>query len=39
LNTPSVASVASVHKNELLLFFTLLELSLIVLAGRVGGAA
>jgi Kef-type K+ transport system membrane component KefB len=32
------ASVISTHKNELLLFFTLLELSLIVLAGRVGGA-
>ncbi len=28
----------SAHKNELLLFFTLLELTLIVLAGRVGGA-
>jgi len=28
----------SAHKNELLLFFTLLELALIVLAGRVGGA-
>lgn len=26
------------HKNELLLFFTLLELTIIVLAGRVGGA-
>lgn len=36
---PSTAvSVASTHKNELLLFFTLLQLSLIVLAGRVGGA-
>ena len=28
----------NVHKNELMLFFTLLELALIVLAGRVGGA-
>ncbi len=28
---------AGTHKNELLLFFTLLELTLIVLAGRVGG--
>jgi Kef-type K+ transport system membrane component KefB len=35
---PDAALVASTHKNELLLFFTLLELSLIVLAGRVGGA-
>lgn len=29
---------SAVHKNELLLFFTLLELSAIVIAGRVGGA-
>ena len=35
--TASGASVIGAHKNELLLFFTLLELSLIVLAGRVGG--
>jgi Kef-type K+ transport system membrane component KefB len=35
---PSTAAVVTTHKNELLLFFTLLELSLIVLAGRVGGA-
>lgn len=33
----TVAAVGA-HKNELMLFFTLLELSLIVLAGRVGGA-
>ncbi|MDP9082505.1 MAG: cation:proton antiporter [Pseudomonadota bacterium] len=32
-----VAGVAT-HKNELLLYFTLLELTLIVLAGRLGGA-
>lgn len=34
----SAAAAASTHKNELLLFFTLLQLSVIVLAGRVGGA-
>ncbi len=28
----------SAHKNELLLYFTLLELTLIVLAGRIGGS-
>jgi hypothetical protein len=39
LNVPSAAAaVAGPHKNELMLFFTLLELTLIVLAGRVGGA-
>jgi Kef-type K+ transport system membrane component KefB len=38
LISSSAASVASTHKNELLLFFTLLQLSVIVLAGRVGGA-
>ena len=32
-----IASAAG-HKSELLLFFTLLELTLIVLAGRIGGA-
>jgi Kef-type K+ transport system membrane component KefB len=32
------AAMLSTHKNELMLFFTLLELALIVLAGRVGGA-
>jgi Kef-type K+ transport system membrane component KefB len=31
-------SAAGAHRNELMLFFTLLELALIVLAGRVGGA-
>ena len=38
MSAPSLASVASSHKQEILLFFTLLELSLIVLAGRVGGS-
>jgi Kef-type K+ transport system membrane component KefB len=38
LGAPSLVSVASSHNNELLLFFTLLELSLILLAGRVGGS-
>jgi Kef-type K+ transport system membrane component KefB len=38
LSTPGAAAVVGTHKNELLLFFTLLELSIIVLAGRVGGA-
>src|ERR1700691_1752069 len=33
------ASLAGPHKTELLLFYTLLELAVIVLAGRVGGAA
>ncbi len=33
----TVAAVGA-HKNELMLFYTLLELTLIVLAGRVGGA-
>jgi Kef-type K+ transport system membrane component KefB len=34
----TVAGAATSHKNELLLFFTLLELAIIVMAGRVGGA-
>ena len=34
----AAAAAGSVHKAELLLFFTLLQLTLIVLAGRVGGA-
>ena len=38
MSAGSVTSVASSHKQEILLFFTLLELSLIVLAGRVGGS-
>jgi Kef-type K+ transport system membrane component KefB len=33
------AALAGPHKNELLLFYTLLELTIIVLAGRLGGAA
>jgi len=37
LNIPSAAAVTGTHKNELLLFYTLLELTLIVLAGRIGG--
>jgi len=32
------AALASPHKNELLLFYTLLELTLIVISGRLGGA-
>jgi Kef-type K+ transport system membrane component KefB len=32
------ASIAGAHKSEILLFFTLLELMLIVLAGRIGAA-
>jgi hypothetical protein len=31
-------AAASSHRQEILLFFTLLELSIIVLAGRIGGA-
>src|ERR1700679_3308742 len=31
------AALASPHNNELLLFYTLLELTIIVLAGRLGG--
>jgi hypothetical protein len=38
LNIPSAAAaVTGTHKNELMLFYTLLELAVIVLAGRVGG--
>jgi Kef-type K+ transport system membrane component KefB len=37
LNSSVLASAASSHKTEILLFFTLLELSIIVLAGRIGG--
>jgi len=33
LNIPGAAAVAGTHRNELLLFYTLLELTLIVLAG------
>jgi Kef-type K+ transport system membrane component KefB len=39
LNIPgTAAAVTGTHKNELMLFYTLLELTLIVLAGRIGGA-
>jgi Kef-type K+ transport system membrane component KefB len=39
LNIPGTAAAAAgAHKNELMLFYTLLELTLIVLAGRIGGA-
>ncbi len=38
MNTAASAAALGTHKNELMLFFTLLELSLIVLAGRIGGA-
>jgi Kef-type K+ transport system membrane component KefB len=36
--TPASAAVAGAHKSELLLLLTLLQLTVIVLAGRVGGA-
>ena len=38
MNTPNTAAAVGAHKNELILFFTLLQLAIIVLAGRVGGA-
>ena len=38
MNIPGAAAVTGTHKNELMLFYTLLELTIIVLAGRVGGA-
>jgi len=39
LNIPAAAvAVTGTHRNELMLFYTLLELTLIVLAGRFGGA-
>jgi Kef-type K+ transport system membrane component KefB len=34
----TVAATVGAHKNELMLFYTLLELAVIVLAGRIGGA-
>ncbi len=37
MSAPSIAAASS-HRHEILLFFTLLELSIIVLAGRIGGA-
>ena len=38
MNASGAVAAAGAHKNELMLFYTLLELTLIVLAGRVGGA-
>ena len=38
MNTPSLAAASGAHKNELILFYTLLELTIIVIAGRAGGA-
>ena len=38
MNSARGVAVVGTHKNELLLFFTLLELAIIVLAGRLGGA-
>ncbi len=37
MSSTAGAALATPHRNELLLFFTLLELTLIVLAGRLGG--
>src|SRR3984957_3967249 len=37
MTVSTAAAVAGPHKSELLLFYTLLELAVIVLAGRVGG--
>jgi Kef-type K+ transport system membrane component KefB len=38
LNIPGLAAATGAQKNELILFYTLLELTIIVVAGRVGGA-
>jgi Kef-type K+ transport system membrane component KefB len=38
LNTPGLAAATGAQKNELILFYTLLELTIIVIAGRAGGA-
>jgi hypothetical protein len=38
LNFPGLAAATGAQKNELILFYTLLELTIIVVAGRVGGA-
>ena len=37
MNIPSLAAATGAQKNELILFYTLLELTIIVAAGRVGG--
>jgi Kef-type K+ transport system membrane component KefB len=38
LNIPGLAAETGAQKNELILFYTLLELTIIVIAGRLGGA-
>jgi Kef-type K+ transport system membrane component KefB len=38
LNTPSLAAATGAQKSELILFYTLLQLTIIVAAGRIGGA-
>ncbi len=38
MDAPDAIAAASTHKSEALLFFTLLEITVIVLAGRIGGA-
>jgi Kef-type K+ transport system membrane component KefB len=38
LNIPGLAAQTGAQKNELILFYTLLELTIIVMAGRLGGA-
>ena len=38
MNISGVAAATGAQKNELILFYTLLELTIIVVAGRVGGA-
>jgi Kef-type K+ transport system membrane component KefB len=38
LNIPGLAAATGAQKNELILFYTLLELTIIVVAGRLGGA-
>jgi Kef-type K+ transport system membrane component KefB len=38
LSAPAGVATVSAHRNELLLYFTLLQLTLIILAGRIGGS-
>ena len=38
MNASGAVTTAGAHKNELMLFYTLLQLTVIVLAGRIGGA-